>query len=692
MKPFYITALTICFCWSSGLDTTPAFAADWLVIEANRHHLNTVPQAEWSWFADESEGNRFQTKFRIDGEPTAGTLLIRQTDVRLTWKVSINGTEVGRLQRDENDLIQSLSVPTNAIRQGENELVIESNEKTADDIQVGPIRWSVLPAETLLHEATVNVHVTDIGSQRSLPCRLTIIDQDGSLVPIGGASTDTLAIRTGVVYTSTGRASFGLAAGKYRIYAGRGFEYGSAQISISVEPRSTEEISLSIGRQVNTDNWVACDTHVHTVTHSGHGDATVAERMVTLAGEGIELPIATDHNKQINYQPDAERQNVRQFFTPVIGNEVTTYFGHFNAFPFRDGVPTPDHTETDWDVLLPSIKNTPDVEVVILNHGRDVHRGYRPFAPENFNAASGDSLDNRQFSFNAMETLNSGAQQTDPLELFRDWMTLTNRGWVITPIGSSDSHDVNRYIVGQGRTYVRTKDSDPGNIDVEKACRDIRDGHVIVSAGLFVNAIVDDRFGPGDLVLAEKSELSIRYSVDCPEWIHTDRVTMFQNGIPIRTTEIRTSDDRTGTWKIARPKHDVFWTVLALGPGIRHPSWPIAQPYQPDSRDWTPKVLSFTGAIRVDVDGDKQFTSARGLADKLCDDASGDFAALIESLKDYDQAVAVQAASLWQSAHSNLLNEPTRSIWQAAEPACRDGFAHFIRAWRDSEIARVENP
>ncbi len=409
------------------------------MIDANRHHLNSTSQAEWSWFADESEGNRFQTTFQIDGEPAAGTLLIRQADVRLTWKVSVNGTEVGRLQRDENDLIQSLTVPAKAVRQGENSLVIQSTDQTADDVQIGPIRWSPLPTETLFHEVTVNVHVTDTDSDQSLPCRLTIIDQDGSLVPIGGASTDTLAIRTGVIYTSTGRASFGLAAGKYQIHAGRGFEYGSAKTSISVDPRSNEEVSLSIGRQVDTDNWVACDTHVHTVTHSGHGDATVSERMVTLAGEGIELPIATDHNKQINYQPDAERQNVRQYFTPVIGNEVTTSFGHFNAFPFRDGVPTPDHTETDWDVLIPAIKNTPDVEVVILNHGRDVHRGYRPFAPENFNAASGDSLDNRQFSFNAMETLNSGAQQTDPLELFRDWMTLTNRGWVITPIGSSDS-------------------------------------------------------------------------------------------------------------------------------------------------------------------------------------------------------------------------------------------------------------
>ena len=55
-------------------------------------------------------------------------------------------------------------------------------------------------------------------------------------------------------------------------------------------------VPLAIRREVATPGLVACDTHVHTLTNSGHGDATIAERVVTLAGEGIELPIATDHN------------------------------------------------------------------------------------------------------------------------------------------------------------------------------------------------------------------------------------------------------------------------------------------------------------------------------------------------------------------------------------------------------------
>ena len=89
-------------------------------------------------------------------------------------------------------------------------------------------------------------------------------------------------MRPGVIYTSTGKARFGLPRGKYTLYAGRGFEYSLAQTSVSVMPGDRSKKTLAIRREVPTQGYVACDTHVHTLTHSGHGDATVLERMITL--------------------------------------------------------------------------------------------------------------------------------------------------------------------------------------------------------------------------------------------------------------------------------------------------------------------------------------------------------------------------------------------------------------------------
>jgi hypothetical protein len=83
--------------------------------------------------------------------------------------------------------------------------------------------------------------------------------------------------------------------------------------------------------------------------------------------------------------------------------------------------------------------------------------------------------------------------------------------YFLTPVGSTDSHDVSRYIVGQGRTYIQGDDKDPGNINVNEAIKSFLDGRVMVSFGLLTSIIVNDDYGPGDLVPAGgKVKVSVR--------------------------------------------------------------------------------------------------------------------------------------------------------------------------------------
>ena len=63
-------------------------------------------------------------------------------------------------------------------------------------------------------------------------------------------------------------------------------------------------------------------------------------------------------------------------------------------------------------------------------------------------------------------------------------MAVINHGERVTAVASSDSHDVTRYIVGQGRTYIACPDGDPGRIDVNAACRALQEGRAVVSLGL----------------------------------------------------------------------------------------------------------------------------------------------------------------------------------------------------------------
>ena len=122
---------------------------------------------------------------------------------------------------------------------------------------------------------------------------------------VGNASDPHLAVRAGVVYVGDGHAVLSVPVGQYTLYAGRGFAYSLASTKLDVRAGDNPHVTLRLRRVVPTAGYVSCDTHIHTFTYSRHGDATIEERMLTLAGEDIELPIATDHYLQIDYDAPA---------------------------------------------------------------------------------------------------------------------------------------------------------------------------------------------------------------------------------------------------------------------------------------------------------------------------------------------------------------------------------------------------
>jgi hypothetical protein len=449
---------------------------------------------------------------------------------------------------------------------------------------------------------------------------------------------------------------------------------------------------------VETLGYVASDTHVHTLTHSGHGDATVNERMITLAAEGIELPIACDHNVQIDHRPFARDMKVEAYFTPVVGNEVTTPVGHFNIFPTRTEVKVPNHRLDEWGAILEEIYKSPGVKVAILNHARDLHSGVRPFGPQRFNDVAGENLDGWPIGFNAMEVINSGATQSDPLQLFHDWMALLNRGYQITPIGSSDSHDVARHFVGQGRTYIRTDDRDPAGIDVDDAVNSLIQGRVMVSYGLLAQLEVDGKYTSGELAKTTGEEIGIRLRVLGPHWVKADKLRLYANGEVIREMDIpaeRARDLPEGVkwqeeWTLPRPEHDVHLVAIATGPGVAESYWKTAKPYQPTSPDWEPRLIGCSGAVWLDADGDGRKSSAYDYALQAFASSEGDLSKLVGLLSKFDAATSAQAAHLYQSSGRSLLSGDVQEIVnQAGEPVKR-GFQNYIAAWRKTQIARSQ--
>ncbi len=619
------------------------------------YHLRSGETAEWTHYEASPDGKELVLRFSGLPNDIEHSIFLWQDNVKHAWTVDLNGRKLGSLHAQEVPTTCALAVPPGTLKEGENVLAIRP-PKAKEDITVGLIRHVPRPLAGVLGETRLDVVVTQPPGN-PVPCRITIEDlREGTLAPLRALPGQRLAVRPGVVYTPDGRASVTLPAGEYKISAGRGFEYSLASRVVKLPLDEPGPLRLEIRREVPTGMLAACDTHVHTLQLSGHGDSSLDERMVTLAGEGIDLPVATEHNQHASYRAAAEKSGMDRHFTPVDGNEVTTSKGHFNVFPIVPGAAVPDWKVTDWPRLMESMRAA-GAQVVILNHPRSAHNNFVPFAPENFNGVTGENRRGFEFSFDAVELVNSGALRSDYLEVYRDWFALLNYGYRITGVGSSDSHDVNRYTVGQGRTYVVCQDGDAGRIDVAQAVKSLREGRALVSLGLLTRIKVDGRFEVGDLATGLRDEVQVDVSVWGPGWTKAEEIALYANGVRIREARVegrKAGEKARALWTIPRPAQDTHLVAIATGPGVRDLAWPIPYPYQPSTPAWTPLVIGSTNPVWLDADGDGTFTAPRAWAKRLVERHGADPAKLLPALAPFDEAVAAQSASLLHAAGVNV--------------------------------------
>jgi hypothetical protein len=586
-----------------------------MVLHSGRARLGDPETLEWEWFVqDRAQQTALEVRFTAQANPTEATLFIRQQDVKLDWRVSLNGKTIGKLAPMEHDLVHWLAIPPATLRDGENVLSISTLPGNADDIVIRDIVLDPGPMAEAIGQASLRVTVREKGG-KPLPARVTVTDDQDTLVPLIALPGETLAARAGVAYTGNGQAGLGVRPGKYTVRASRGFEYGTAAETIEIRAGETKSVDLQIAREVPTPGFVASDTHIHTLTLSGHGDCTLDERMLTIAGEGIELPVATEHNRHADYAEAARRMGVSEYFTTVRGNEFTTSRGHFNVFPVDPEAAVPNAKLTAWPEILRAARAVPGTRVVQLNHPRSIHDKFRPFDPLNFNTATGENRAGLDLSFDLIEALNSGAQQTDYMLVLRDWFALLNRGHRMTAVGASDSHDVSRFIVGQARTYIQVTDANPAGIDIATACEALKAGRANVSMGLLPEIRVEEKYGVGELARDLPEAVQVRVRVLGPSWVRADRVQLFANGEQIKDEAISTEHGNAAgvkaeiAWTIPRPARDTFLVAVATGPAVTAQFWLMTRPYQPTSNQWTGRAIGLTNPVWLDADGDGRFTA-----------------------------------------------------------------------------------
>jgi len=586
----------------------------------------------------------------LQDSPAALRVWCRHVDGN--WELALNGKTFASLPRGAERKEHLLALPAELLKVGSNAFSIQG-KSAGDDITIGPVDLLAKSFRDTLQLLPLAFQVTDKDG-KGLPARLTVANGQG-LVPLYDPSGKRLAIRTGVAYTdANGRADFEVSAGQIlTVYATHGPEWNVEALSVALpqqrKPGSgppppfqdEDRLGLSLHKQVPTPAWLAVDTHMHTLTFSGHGDASVEERQRTLAGEGLDVAIATDHNHQTDYRLWQEQEGFQDDFRSIIGNEVTTDIGHFNAFPFAPGAAIPDASLTDWQALIDEI-HAKGAQTIILNHPRWPDRERGPYGVSGLDPRSGRFADGLQLPVDAMEVFNSTTPEVPWQELRTDWFSLLNAGSRLRGVGSSDSHTVYDP-VGQGRTWIHVSSDDPHQVSDEEIATAIREGRSSMGLGLFGTVTVSGA-EPGDLLAVPATqEVQVELHMPLPDWAKVTLVEVFVDGLAVATMEVGPEQGKGGSeqrfsFTIPVPSHDSWLVVCATGPKPQEP-W------------WTGKFADLawmSNPIWLDADHDGAYRTPQETAQQMLQgielDSKGlpQAAALAKMLRTVDLGVAVQ--------------------------------------------------
>ncbi len=571
-----------------------------IAIEPGFHHLGDDRTPEWPEAPEAPSTAPLELTFQAEANPRPWTLRWRQRHVDSAWQVLLNGLPLGSLPTGADLGRHHLAVPAQSVRDGANVLRVEGGNPS-DDFTIGELELLPRPFHEVLGLGRLQVEVRSADGGLT-PCRLTLTQAPAPAPTLHAEpSAPFVPLRPGIAYTDQGRADFWLPAGPTSVYASRGVEWSRALEQVEVVEGETARVSLVLERQFQTDGFVAADTHIHTLTFSGHGDSSLDERLHTLAGEGVELAIATDHNHQTDYGPRQRQLGLSDWFTPVIGNEVTTENGHFNAFPFQAEAALPNHRLPKWADLVTEMRSK-GARVVILNHPR-WPVGDSPFDLAGLHAGSGGARRALELEMDAFELFNSTTPEVHPEVLLQDWFGLLNAGYRLTAVGSSDSHTVGDS-VGQGRSYVRSEAAASSAIDVDAACDSFLEGAVSCSLGLFADLLVNGRSAMGSERVQPVDGFAFQLRVAAPHWARAETASVYRNGRLVEERRLpppgEGPTDLLLDFRLPPIAGDSWVVCVVRGPKVEEPFWSTKMPYS----------AAVTNPVWLD-DGDGAWRSVR---------------------------------------------------------------------------------
>lgn len=234
---------------------------------------------------------------------------------------------------------------------------------------LGLLCFTLAVAQTQPSLGTLQFEIRDREANTLIPGKLVFL-REGKPFELGVKSDGLLASRQSTIYTGEGKGTVRIPVGEYEVWAGRGLEYSAEVHNVKIAPEGQATLIVHLRREVATPGYIGGDMHLHTFTHSGHGDSNVEERIISCIGEGLEWAVATDHNHHVDYAPTSQKLGLASHMATTIGNEVSTPIGHFNAYPVPLLDPPLQHDLKNANELFKLMRDLPGERVIQLNHPR----------------------------------------------------------------------------------------------------------------------------------------------------------------------------------------------------------------------------------------------------------------------------------------------------------------------------------
>lgn len=394
-----------------------------------------------------------------------------------------------------------------------------------------------------------------------------------------------------VLHIGAGPLTEKVRPGKYRAVCSRGIEYELAQQQIEVSAGRTTTIDVKLVHSTKTPGWASGDYHLHS-TNSIDSNMDLDDRVTSIAAEGVDIAMSSDHNFVTDYGPVIAREGLDRYLQGMVGLELTTLeIGHFNGFPLKYNPGPITKGAFEWSGRPPATlfddlraigAYSPEQTIVQVNHPRDSILGY--FNAYNYNQDTGLPEDEpnalikpegpefgkEQFTldgFDALEIYNG--KHFELLRNYRvpevlppeplpdvippagtilrdergriaypggmdDWFVLLDQGRRYTAMGNSDSHAADDE-AGYPRTYTPVRDDMPGQIDELDIVRAIKTGAAVATNGPLIDVQVEGKTMGQVAAARPGGVVKVVVTTRAASWIDLTEVVILVNGVAAET-------------------------------------------------------------------------------------------------------------------------------------------------------------